>query len=167
MKLKGQNLLAQTLQVSPLRVTHVQIEYDGSYLYLLASLLDRTPSLGKYNILYQKCGCVQLRSLYNNLLMKCACVAVRSNLTRPAPCCAPVQFTRLMNKVIEQNDDSQFANISSAAACSDLCVQNPEFQCKSFEYCPNDRQGCRLSRSHISDGGVSVVPSQCDLYSRK
>ncbi|XP_025110065.1 uncharacterized protein LOC112573701 [Pomacea canaliculata] len=165
-KLKGQNLLAQTLQVSPLRVTHVQIEYDGSYLYLLASLLDRTPSLGKYNILYQKCGCVQLRSLYNNLLMKCACVAVRSNLTRPAPCCAPVQFTRLMNKVIEQNDDSQFANISSAAACSDLCVQNPEFQCKSFEYCPNDRQGCRLSRSHISDGGVSVVPSQCDLYSR-
>ncbi|XP_025109444.1 uncharacterized protein LOC112573362 isoform X2 [Pomacea canaliculata] len=118
----GRSTLASIMQVSLLRVTRFRVEYDESSVYLLASLLDRTPSLA--------------------------------------------QFTRLANTVIEQNDDSQFADIPSAAACSDLCVNNPEFLCQSFEFCPLDQKPCRLSRSHVSDGGVSVVTSRCDLYSR-
>ncbi|PVD23145.1 hypothetical protein C0Q70_16408 [Pomacea canaliculata] len=79
-KTQGHSTLARIMQVSLLRVTRFRVEYDESSVYLLASLLDRTPSLA--------------------------------------------QFTRLVNTVIEQNDDSQFADIPSAAACSDLCVNN-------------------------------------------
>ncbi|KAL8606387.1 hypothetical protein ACOMHN_020541 [Nucella lapillus] len=44
----SQDTLTQTMGVSPLRVNNVQLQYDASYLYLSATLLDRTPSLAQF-----------------------------------------------------------------------------------------------------------------------
>ncbi|XP_076462226.1 uncharacterized protein LOC143294704 isoform X2 [Babylonia areolata] len=120
---RAQDSLAQALQVRPLRVSRLQLENDASFLYVTATLLDRTPSL--------------------------------------------VQFNHLPKAVIETDDDFSWGDVESAAACSDMCVNNAVITCRSFEYCPNERGGtCRISRRHVSDGNVSVVPSTCDLYSR-
>ncbi|XP_070195925.1 uncharacterized protein [Littorina saxatilis] len=121
-RIEGRDALARSMQVSPLRVTDINIENDASYLFLSATLLDRTPSL--------------------------------------------VQFTHLPKAVVEKQDDASWSNIPSAAACSNLCVNNPDILCQSFEYCPGDRGACRVSHLHVSDGTPTVVSNTCDLYSR-
>lgn len=47
-KVMGQNALASSMKVSPLRVSRINVDNDATYLYLSAYLLDRTPSLVQF-----------------------------------------------------------------------------------------------------------------------
>ncbi|WAR22901.1 hypothetical protein MAR_036570 [Mya arenaria] len=79
------------------------------------------------------------------------------------------QFTLLSNKEIEKQDDQSYGSnvVHNVSECARSCVNYGGFTCESFDFCPMDPAGvCRLSRSHIGDGGITVVNSTCDHFSR-
>ena len=70
-RIRGQNALATSMQVSPLRVNNLLVENDASFLYLTATLLDRTPALGE-----GPCVCVYVCVCARARVCVCVCVCV-------------------------------------------------------------------------------------------
>ncbi|XP_055956297.1 uncharacterized protein LOC126818106 [Patella vulgata] len=77
------------------------------------------------------------------------------------------KFTETPGTTVLSSSDTIYQNINSDNQCARLCVDYNEFDCKSFDYCPNINT-CFLGRKHVFDVPKSNIQEdpQCNHYSR-
>ncbi|XP_046353474.2 uncharacterized protein LOC124133217 [Haliotis rufescens] len=76
-------------------------------------------------------------------------------------------FNKYPGQVLLTPADKTLDSVNSPDMCANNCSTTTDFDCKSFDYCPN-LKSCRLRKQHILEvPDTSVVASpMCDHYSR-
>lgn len=67
---------------------------------------------------------------------------------------------------LEREDDKVIKSVMTKDECAGLCVDNGDFTCQSFQYCPQDGFACRLGKNTVASKGPFANSSACDGYSR-
>ncbi|ESO95605.1 hypothetical protein LOTGIDRAFT_239753 [Lottia gigantea] len=77
------------------------------------------------------------------------------------------KFTETPGVTVLSASDTIYQNIFTDNQCAKLCVDYSEFDCKSFDYCPNINT-CFLGKKHVFDVPKSQINKdvRCNHYSR-
>ncbi|XP_059170928.1 uncharacterized protein LOC131952328 [Physella acuta] len=75
-------------------------------------------------------------------------------------------FEKIQWPSIERTDSKVYKGITMPDECANLCINNTDFICNGYQYCPSDGYACRLLRDRVPSTPVLENATACDAFTR-